>query len=720
MMKLKTTLFLFTVFLLGAAAPKAFLDVRSGHKDLKLLMPKISFHLPVFETQTDKTKDNQSFIKLSDALTKSYQREVYSQWQGPSQSEKTEKAPTKVKKVVSYAKEPDYRYRSVQAQKGEINNKELIQHYGFQVERPKVARWSSSYDSSRIAMTLDKLNDSEVDREIAHKKEDQVDVRQAAILENEHETEKNKKEFAANEMDDETWEEELVMIDYSDDSDEQVEQEKAESSGSALSTQEAMQLLAKERPNTNSKSKGSQTLSTKITSMSDDLTQTEDIPASVMSAISREMSKRESIPTVATVNTQKDEYSHGPAATTTQAPSASGVNTQEKAEYSHERKVSGRSLNNVSIHEVLVGEENSMRELRNFEFFAETLYGESHTDNSEGEVTLDFDLSSSMGVLRGTILKHGYMRTKVDLVLESGKYDVQIPMIEQDTFSRFLDHEGIYGRGGYVLVRLPQRADTVEIDAGYETKIYLNENFKVVDQNDYYEFVLFAGVDPGNILLSYKNINEKVADKISHVVEDEVLFDSGILVDSEQLSFSLEEKNMLSRKNSSVDIHPDQINYFNRRTQASQQAVSNYSIQTPLRSLGMRDYLEMRHTQLPIFVGLWSNNKVELPSESFAYYIMESHQLNSLQNACMVQINLSKPLRDAQFFGETKRGPMGVVQSYLDQDGEFNYDPSEMASHIFLVGDLQGTISGKLEYVDGTHDFIQTFCSNNTYLVEQL
>ena|GEM_PF-2142535 len=732
-MKLKILFFLFTFVLLGAVAPKAFLELRSDREEVTISWPQISFHTPEFKQQNLVYIDKTGIKELSVKLTKAYQQGLYEQWENRKPKKQISRVTTPkitikkassvaaVKKptpknVMTYKKAPTYRYRQVEMSKGEINSKELIEHYGFKVNGPKVGSWSASYNSSLIASTLNNLQEKESARSLAQvelnkvdeiKETDKVEVKQAAVAAKNDRPKEN--EYSAKEMDDETWEEELVMIDYSDEDsvDTTIDDPVHDN---ALTTQEAMQLLTT-APNESELN---------VNSMSDDLTNTNDISASVMSAISREMDKRDSIPTVATVGTQKNDYSKK-GSSTRAAKSTPKKNTRpEKSDYSGKTVLGGRSLNTLSIHEVLFGQDSKMKELRNFEFFAETLYGESYTDGPDGKVKIDFNLSSSMGVLRGTVLKHGYMRTKVDLVLEPGKFDVQVPLIEQDAFSRFLDREGIYGRGGYVLVRLPQKADTVDIDARYEAKVFLNEDLDVVDENEYFEFVLFAGVEPGNLLISYKNINEKIADKISHVVEDEVLFESGIMIESEQLYFNLEEKNMLSRKNSSVNIHPDQINYFNRRTQASQQAVSSYSIQTPFRALGMRDYLEMRHTQIPMFVGLWSNKNVELPSENFANYILESHQLNSLQNACMVQINISKPLRNVNFFGETKRGPMGIVQSYLDEDGEFNYDPSEMASHIFLIGDLQGTISGKLEYADGSYDFIQTFCSSNTYLVEQL
>ena len=52
--------------------------------------------------------------------------------------------------------------------------------------------------------------------------------------------------------------------------------------------------------------------------------------------------------------------------------------------------------------------------------------------------------------------------------------------------------------------------------------------------------------------------------------------------------------------------------------------------------------------------------------------------------------------------------------------GDFYDEISYATERVFLMGEEQGTINIKLNYTDGSSQFIQTFCSDSTYLVEQL
>jgi hypothetical protein len=86
----------------------------------------------------------------------------------------------------------------------------------------------------------------------------------------------------------------------------------------------------------------------------------------------------------------------------------------------------------------------------------------------------------------------------------------------------------------------------------------------------------------------------------------------------------------------------------------------------------------------------------------------------------MVQINLSKELVQIRANGKNKSGEMFVETSFLDTDGNFSRENSEMAEKIFVSGDMEGILNIRLDYADGSTDFLKTFCSEGSYLVEQI
>jgi hypothetical protein len=64
----------------------------------------------------------------------------------------------------------------------------------------------------------------------------------------------------------------------------------------------------------------------------------------------------------------------------------------------------------------------------------------------------------------------------------------------------------------------------------------------------------------------------------------------------------------------------------------------------------------------------------------------------------------------------------------LDSDGKFYDSVSDKTRKIIVIGESQGSsdvfadakINIKIQYQDGSSQFLNSYCSPNTYLVEQL
>lgn len=647
------------------------------------IKPSVSQNVSVAEASA-------RFGEIKNQLTVSYQAAAFAYYKESATVENFNKEVTALNKnreinirpmqVAQAAKKVEFKasFTKIENNNGQLNNEELVKHYGFSasIEMARVS-WAANYESLNVAGLMDELNDQ---HKLSAVKEDQVKVAAASL----------EKEAL-----DENWEDEMVFIDYS-----KPQQEDQENLSLEMTTQP------------------DQT----IASLTDHMEKTQDIPDSVLSVINREMDKRQAVPTKATINIDSQALAMASPQNTKDASSMMAAPAPKSSEYSRRPSTSqwGRTVNTLSIYEANIEGVNTQKELRNFEFNSEVLSTQRLTDNVSGKIIIEERLNGSHSIARGTFLKHGYMRTKIDLVLEEGRFVTNVPMLSQDQLGNFLDIEGLVARGAYLLVKMPRTANSIEIDRTYEAKIFLTRDFKVVEQEDDYEYVFFVGVSPGNVLMTYSDFRGQKAQKITHLVEDEVFYDEGSFVQPQKLRFQLSQRNLLGTQSSAYNLYPDQISYFNSEIESQQEAVATYSLITPIKPQGSRNYLEIKSGRMPMFVGLWNHQEVELPSETFASYVLESHQLSNLENACMVQINIQKPIEDVIVYGETQLGQMGIIKTYLDKDGQFNYEPSQMASHIFLVGDTQGLISLKVTYSDSSSDILKTFCSDNTYLVEQL
>jgi hypothetical protein len=140
----------------------------------------------------------------------------------------------------------------------------------------------------------------------------------------------------------------------------------------------------------------------------------------------------------------------------------------------------------------------------------------------------------------------------------------------------------------------------------------------------------------------------------------------------------------------------------------------------PTQILGARKYFELNYQGNTVFVGTQKETKLEIPQTDFIAKVMEFNKISDLEQRCMVQVNLKKDISDIKSSGKNASGDMFVETTYLDGEGHLGSESAEMAEKIFLLGEQEGIMNLFINYTDGTSESLKTFCSNNTFLVEQL
>ncbi|MBC75737.1 MAG: hypothetical protein CME64_06955 [Halobacteriovoraceae bacterium] len=342
---------------------------------------------------------------------------------------------------------------------------------------------------------------------------------------------------------------------------------------------------------------------------------------------------------------------------------------------------------------------------------------------SDGSVLLESELNSEYSIRRGVIFSSGYLPTSVDLVLEEGNINLGVPLLSKASFNAVVEKRGLRALGTHVLVELDELTEDADFDVstGYESKLFLDRNLNIVDRGDSeYAFILFIGVEPGNRILSFKTYKNEVTSKIVHLVQDELYFDFNFYHKEKNDFFGLYEDNLLSQENSVLSLDENQIVDLAYESKIDKKTVNEFSISKALYSVGTRKYYELRHQEDSLFIGRWNDEKIYVPSEGYKRFALASFELNSLNGHCMVQINLSKQAKSMSFNGSSFRGQMRVDSKVLDTDGIFYRDLSNQSKKIFLLGEEQGTINIEITYADDTVDYLQSFCSQSNYLVEQL
>ncbi|MBL6988964.1 MAG: hypothetical protein ISR65_04270 [Bacteriovoracaceae bacterium] len=366
---------------------------------------------------------------------------------------------------------------------------------------------------------------------------------------------------------------------------------------------------------------------------------------------------------------------------------------------------------------------NITNNVHNFEFFPAYSNNYHFYDNEKGVLSFHEKINGKMSILRGTISKKRKVDTKIDLVLDNdlGPLELVVPLIDEDQYNEFLDKHKVVGHGGHVLVEIDEVIDTVAIDSQYDAKFYLDYNFKVVKKTNDYSYVLFAGVDTGNTLISFETLDGEYGEKVIFVSDKQIYFEANAFYDSSLKQVALYQKNILSNRSIELNLDVDDLFYFNSNKKTKRVGTNLYQYQVPMLPTGFRQYLDIRHLDMDLYVGHWNSTSVEVPNNQFIEYVYKIHDIDTLDKRCMIQINLpAKRLHSFEVEGEGDKGPIYLERTFLERDGNFYYDESVDTTKVFLMGDSQGIISSKVAYLDGTVDYLQTYCIENAYLAEQL
>ena len=339
----------------------------------------------------------------------------------------------------------------------------------------------------------------------------------------------------------------------------------------------------------------------------------------------------------------------------------------------------------------------------------------------EGQINLKILINTPMSIRRGTIYSAAHYPTTVDFVLEDNEIVAKIPMFEKEYLNNVITKAGVTGFGGQVVVELDNHTEDVDIDTKYEHKIFLDKYLRVVDRADSdYSFIMFLGVDTGNAIISFKTVENKTVSKIIHISEDEIYYEPNFYVDISKDSFELNEEYLLTKDEGPLSIDPKSLEGLTFGNEFKKRTSNIYGVNKVKYPVGTRSYVELKHLNESIYIGRWKNARVTVPSEQYMRHVLDNFKIDGVGSNCLVQINLPKQAKELYFNGQSKSGAMRMQVRILDEDGIFYTDLSNESEKIFLLGEEQGIINVKVRYVDGSSDYLQSYCSDNTYLVEQL
>lgn len=382
--------------------------------------------------------------------------------------------------------------------------------------------------------------------------------------------------------------------------------------------------------------------------------------------------------------------------------------------------------NRVTIH--LSGTNlQEVREEVGFEVRFQDDLNETYQDYNNGSVSIDQELASPKMTRSMAVLKRGYAPTNTDLILEEGVTEAVLPVIEESKFNELLAPFESRGPIGAVLIELDDSTKDSNLDVPFSKVLRLDEDMKITEAEEF-RYQLFLGVQAGNAMLSYRDEHGGVTSKIIHIHERELTFETNFFEQVKDETIKLLEEDLLSKDKTPLIISSEEVREFATENIATKINNHSYKLNFDKTLLGGRRYVELGHQEEPIFAGLKENNTLIVPSENFMRYILSRFEGAKLGNRCLVQVNLSKMATKVDVASESPGQSLMTYTQVLDSDGKFYDSVGAKSRKVIIVGENQGApglsqdakINVKITYFDGSVQFIGSYCSPNTYLVEQL
>jgi hypothetical protein len=359
-----------------------------------------------------------------------------------------------------------------------------------------------------------------------------------------------------------------------------------------------------------------------------------------------------------------------------------------------------------------------VRQSFGFEFVPDYDRAERTDDQTSGEIKLGYALSGDVNTQTGVVQAQGMISTRIELnLLNNG---INVPLFNEESIQKFLQKKNLDITGNLLMVAVDPSINDVEIDSDYQAKLFFTEKFKLLESQENAAYVLFLGVKTGNVLTRYLLSNKESAQKIVYVGDGEMYFEDPNFKESQRELYTFTTRSLLGRKVKELNIDGADVTFFGTKTFAKKKTLNSYELKVPEMVENSRKYLEFKHMGQSLFVGTQGATEIEIPGQDFIGRVLQANQLSELGERCMVQINLVKDLRDIKVSGKNRTGEMFAETSFLDNDGNFSRDNSELAEKVFVTGDLEGIFNVRLDYTDGSTDFLKTFCSEGSYLIEQL
>ncbi len=425
----------------------------------------------------------------------------------------------------------------------------------------------------------------------------------------------------------------------------------------------------------------------------------------------------------ATPQTSTGTLAYNPVDTQSGNPNSSPLSILEKMNMN--KDLSGHEYSRAILTGYNVEIGKSVGETRSFDFTPFYMMDDSVEVRGDNQIVVQAQLRQENATIAGVIGASGAVDLDLDLALSSVEGRLEIPLISQESWQKFIEKNDLSGARGFLLIARSEETESVDIREGHHERFFFDDDFKKVEHEPSY--ILYV-VNPGMLSIDYMITNGDLVSKDVLIQNDRIYFEHNRYQYIKSNIFELFEKNLTSKSDSRREQSVDSIdqyfsvdpNNFSKNLHPIRQG-NLYEFGTSVVPNGRRNYVRFSHLDKPIVVGHWGQEKIVLPGNSWRRYVFEELGIEELYKTCLVEVDLSSSPDKIEVLADSFDFDMPAIDiSYRDSDGKFFNDYSEQTRSIYVLGNNQGRVNVKIEYMDGRRDIIQSYCVEDGYFIEQL
>jgi hypothetical protein len=338
------------------------------------------------------------------------------------------------------------------------------------------------------------------------------------------------------------------------------------------------------------------------------------------------------------------------------------------------------------------------------------------------EIKYEMILDQKKNFKSFVISSQDHIKTNINLeTLVNEENESVVPLLNALSLEELLIKRKVEGDGGLLLVKLSPEILGMNLDKKAQLQLPLNDNLKIIKDETKAAYVLYVGIDPGNVMVSIKT-EDGFSNYLTNVNANELTYDAQPFTKKEKIKIELFNEELMSRNTTPLNLMNEDLVSFGSGKSASKLTLNSYEFNDELIKTDNQNYFEIKKGEMDLFFGFKNNSKIVIPSPSYQDEIMKILEIDKPDKACIIQINIkdSKHLNSIRSLAYTTDGLESLTMTALDKDGSFGDDISDTTSKVFFKGNSQGSLKLEMKYIDDSEETLQTFCSQGVYLVEQL